>query len=148
MKKVLTNKQKYDIIIIVNKREVIKMLEKMLNEIKDTNTTFTNCIIIQCAGKLYESVKAQEIEETLVSMPIGKPMRANEIASMSKYNSCQLVTAILRKLKMANFVVREEIPCEPFKIEVGGDYFDYQEGKWVNPRYKTIDTVAVYTRIK
>ena len=124
------------------------MLEKMLNEVKDTNTTLANCMIIQCASKRYESAVARDMEEVLISMPIGKPMRANEIASMSKYNSCQLVTAILRKLKMANFVVREEIPCEPFKIEVGGDYFDYQEGKWVNPRYKTIDTVAVYTRIK
>jgi DNA-binding HxlR family transcriptional regulator len=124
------------------------MLEKMLNEVKDTNTTLANCMIIQCACKRYESAVAREMEEVLVSMPIGKPMRPKEIARMSKYNSCQFVTAMLRKLKMANLVMREEIPCEPFEIEVGGDYFDYQEGKWVNPRYKTIDKVAVYTRIK
>ena len=124
------------------------MLEKMLNEVKDTNTTLANCMIIQCASKRYESAVARDMEEVLISMPIGKPMRPKEIARMSKYNSCQFVTAMLRKLKMANLVIREEIPCEPFKVEVGGDYFDYQEGKWVNPRYKTIDTVAVYTRIK
>jgi hypothetical protein len=123
------------------------MLEKMLNEVKDTNTTLANCMIIQCACKRYESAVAREMEEVLVSMPIGKPMRPKEIARMSKYNSCQFVTAMLRKLKMANLVMREEIPCEPFEIEVGGDYFDYQEGKWVNPRHKTIDKVAVYTRI-
>ena len=124
------------------------MLEKMLNEVKDTNTTLANCMIIQCASKRYESARARAMEEVLASMPIGKPMRADEIASMSKDNTCQFVTAMLRKLKMANLVMREEIPCEPFQIEVGGDYFDYQEGKWVNPRYKTIDKVAVYTRIK
>ena len=124
------------------------MLEKMLNEVKDTNTTLANCMIIQCACKRYESAVARRMEEVLVSMPIGKPMRANEIAEISGDNTCQLVTAMLRKLKMANLVIREEIPCEPFKFEIGGDYFDYQEGKWVNPRYKTIDKVAVYTRIK
>ena len=124
------------------------MLEKMLNEVKDTNTTLANCMIIQCASKRYESAVAREMEEVLLSMPIGKPMRASEIAEISRDNTCQLVTAMLRKLKMANLVIREEIPCEPFKVEVGGDYFDYQEGKWVNPRYKIIDKVAVYTRIK
>jgi DNA-binding HxlR family transcriptional regulator len=123
------------------------MLEKMLNEVKDTNTTLANCMIIQCACKRYESAVARAMEEVLVSMPIGKPMRPNEIAEMSKDNTCQFVTAMLRKLKMANLVTREEIPCEPFKIEVGGDYFDYQKGKWVNPRYKVIDKVAVYTRL-
>ena len=124
------------------------MLEKMLNEVKDTNTTLANCMIIQCASKRHDSAFAREMEKVLISMPIGKPMRANEIAEISGDNTCQLVTAILRKLKMANIVIREEIPCEPFKVEVGGDYIDYQECKWVNPRYKTIDKVAVYTRIK
>ena len=124
------------------------MLEKMLNEVKDTNTTLANCMIIQCASKRYESAVARDMEEVLLSMPIGEPMRANEIAEISKYHTCQFVTAMLRKLKMANLVIREEIPCQPYEIEVGGDYFDYQEGKWVNPRFKTIDKVAVYTRIK
>ena len=124
------------------------MLEKMLNEVKDTNTTLANCMIIQCACKRYESAVARRMEEVLISMPIGKPMRANEIAEISGDNTCQLVTAMLRKLKMANLVIREEIHCEPFKVEVCCDYFDYQEGKWVNPKYKTIDKVAVYTRIK
>ena len=124
------------------------MLEKMLNEVKDTNTTLANCMIIQCACKRYNRAVARRMEEVLTSMPIGKSMRANEIAEISGDNTCQLITAMLRKLKMANLVIREEIPCEPFKVEVGGDYFDYQEGKWVNPKYKTIDKVAVYTRIK
>ena len=123
------------------------MLEKMLNEVKDTNTTLANCMIIQCACKRHESAMAREMEEVLLAMPIGKPMRPNEIAKNSRYNSCQFVTAMLRKLRMANLVIREEIPCEPFQIEVGGDYFDYKEYKWVNPKYKTINTVAVYTRL-
>lgn len=124
------------------------MLEKMLNEVKDTNTILANCMIIQCASKRHDSALAREMEKVLTSMLIGKPMRVNEIAEISGDNSCQFITAILRKLTMANLVMREEISCEPIKIEVGGDYIDYQKGKWINPRYKTIDKIAVYTRIK
>jgi DNA-binding transcriptional regulator GbsR (MarR family) len=80
-------------------------------------------------------------------MPIGKPMRANEIAEMSKYSSCQFITATLKKLKMANLVIREEIPCEPFTIMIGGDY-NWRTYEWENQKPKVIDKIAVYTRIK
>ncbi len=121
----------------------------------------TKVVAVAYANNQWERRDVVYVREQILDvMPIGVPMRAKEIcqavAETGVKDICgcglldinpQRVVQCYKALEPYGIMKKESIPCEPFKIEVGGDYFDYQEGKWVNPRYKTIDKITVYTRL-
>ena len=132
MKKVLTNRTRYGIITIVNKREVIKMLNEKV-----------------CVGYVNNSVdrrltvaRWQEIYE---AMPIGVPLTATEIAERANENrkgyfiySHHNIPPMARAVGLG-VVKREEVAIEPYEIEV--------ESAFGRKRKITIDHKTLYTRL-